>query len=317
MRSPSFIVALLLFLPLPAHADAQSVQHETAAPEAASQKYDYKKRPGVEIRVLDSGWGDARAGDIETVLYAVAAVLLERFPGRRLNPILVAHSDGHPLTLYEKGPNGEYRIYLSAKDQYWAHYAYEFAHELTHILTNHEHFAFFREITHNQWFSEALCEAVSLYALKQLAFLWEVSPPHPRWRPYAPAFEEFAERLFSERHRRLPPDTLLAAWFEQNEQDLKRDPYLRKHNEVVANILLPLFEENPEIWQAIGYLPAKGASFRDYLLAWRANAPEDCKDIITYIMGLFGLLRDSGEKGTGSSETPAPGAARTSGGRAL
>lgn len=315
MRSLSFIA--LLFLSVSTRTDAQPVQHQTAAPTAASQKYEYKKRLGLEIRVLEGGWGDARAEDIETVLYAVAAVLLERFPGRRLNPILVAHSDKYPLTLYEKGPHGEYRIYLSAREQYWAHYAYEFAHELTHILSNHEHFAYSREITPNQWFAEALCEAASLYALKRLAFLWEVSPPHPRWRPYAPTFEEFAERLFNERHRQLPPDTLLATWFEQNEQDLRRDPYLRKHNEVVANMLLPLFEENPEFWQAIGYLPAKGASFRDYLYAWRANAPEDFKDTITYVMALFGLLRDAGEKGIPSSETPAAEAAPTPGGRAL
>ena len=295
-----FIVALL-FLSVSTGADVQSVRQHAAVPQAPSEEYQYNKRPDLEIRVLEGGWGDARAEDIGTVLYSVAAVLLERFPGRRLNPILVAHSDDFPITLYEKGPQGEYRIYLSAGDRHWAHYAYEFAHELTHILTNHEHFAFSREITHNQWFSEALCEAVSLYALKQLALVWQVSPPQPRWRSYAPTFEEFAERLFNERHRRLPLDTLLATWCEQNEPDLRRDPYRRAHNEVVANVLLPLFEENPEIWQAIGYLPAKGASFRDYLNAWRANAPDDCKDIITYVMALFGLVQDSGKTGIASS----------------
>lgn len=316
MRSLSFGIVLLL-LSLSACMGPQSVEQQAAAPQAASPKYEYNKTPGLEILVLDGGWGDASAEDIETVLHSVAAVLLEHFPGRRLNPILAAHSDERPLTLYEKGPHGEHRVYLSAKDQHWAHYAYEFAHELTHILSNHEHFAFSREISHNQWFAEALSEAASLYALKQLAFLWEVSPPHPNWRPYAPAFEEFAERLFNERHRRLPPDTSLATWFEQSEQDLRRDPYLRAQNEVVANVLLPLFEENPEIWQAIGYLPAKGASFQDYLRAWRANAPDDCKDIITYVMALFGFPRDGGVKETATSGTPLAEAAPTPGRRAL
>ncbi len=300
MRSLSFGIALL-FLSLSACMSPQPVEQHAAAPQAAPPKNYYNRTPGLEIRVLGGGWGDASAKDIETVLYSVAALLLERFPSRRLNPIVVAHSDDYPITLYKKGSRGEYRVYLSAKDQHWAHYAYEFAHELTHILGNHEHFALSREIAPNQWFAEALSEAVSLYALKQLVIVWEVSPPHPHWRAYAPTFEEFAERLFNERHRRLPSDTLLATWFEQNERDLRRDPYLRRHNEVVANVLLPLFEENPEIWQAIGYLPAKGASFRDYLLAWRASAPEACKGIITYVMALFGLVQDGGKAGIASS----------------
>ncbi len=309
-----FLVASL-FLSISTGTDVQSVQRHAAAPQAA--EYQYNKRPGLEIRGLEGGWGDARAEDIETVLYSVAAVLLEHFPGRRLNPILVAHSDERPLTLFEKGPQGEYRIYLSASDQHWAHYAYEFAHELSHVLTNYEHYASSGTITPNQWFAEALCEAVSLYALKQLALAWDVSPPQPRWRTYAPELEQFAERFIREPHRRMPPDTLLATWFEQREQDLRRNPYLRPYNEVVANVLLPLFEENPEIWQAIGYLPAKGASFRDYLHAWRANAPDECKDIITYVMALFGLLQDGRQTGTASPETSAAYAAPAPGGRAL
>lgn len=298
MRSLGFI-HILVFLWLSAYAAAQP------AGTAVSRAGERDAKPRVEIRVLEGGWGEARTEDIETVLRSVAAVLLEHFPGRRLHPILVAHSDPHPLTLFERGPRGEYQVRLSARGQYWAHYAYEFAHELAHILSNYEHYASFGAITANQWFVEALCEAASLYALKRLALVWEVSPPRPDWRAHAQAFRQFAERFFNERHRRLPPDTSLAAWFEKKERDLRQNPYLRDRNEVVANVLLPLFEKNPEIWQAIAYLPATGASFRDYLFAWRANAPKDCRDFITYVMVLFGIREEGGQVRASSPDFPA------------
>jgi hypothetical protein len=140
--------------------------------------------------------------------------------------------------------------------------------------------------------------------LKRLAFAWEVSPPYPHWAAYAPTFEEYAERFLSERHRRLPPATALATWFAQNEQDLARNPYLRGRNEVVANILLPLFEESPHLWVAIASLnrEPRGNSFRDYLQTWHANAPEECKGTIKHMMALFGVWPESDARGSASSD---------------
>lgn len=271
---------------------AWAAQHQAAMSKGVFKPHERNRTPGLEIRVLAGEWGDARAKDIETVLYSVAAVLLEHFPGKRLNPILVAPSDKRPLILYEKGPNSEYQVYLTAKDGDWAQHAYEFAHELSHILTRYERNAHSGVTASNQWFEEALCEVASLYVLRRLASAWEVSPPHPHWAAYAPTFEKYAERFLSEPHRRLPPATSLATWFAQNEQDLARNPYLRGHNEVVANILLPFFEENPRLWLAIGCLnqEPKGASFRDYMQTWHDNALEDCKGMIKRIMALFGVL---------------------------
>lgn len=247
-----------------------------------------------DIQVVAGGWGNARTEEIKAVLDSIAAILLEHFPGRRLSPISVRHTDQHPATLYRRGPNDAYRVFLSAQDRRWARYAYEFAHELSHILSNYEHHVFSKMTTFNQWFEEALCETASIYALKRLAVAWEIAPPYPHWAAYAPAFERHAQRLLTEPRRRLPHDMSLAGWLERNEPELRSNPYLRGHNEIVANLLLPLFEENPQIWEAIGYLNpgAKSSSFREYLRSWHASAPEDYKDIIRYIMALFGFSAD-------------------------
>ena len=299
------IIVACLILSFSAVTVAFADKDQFAALEVAAKKDEPQKRRGLEIRVIGGGWGDARPKEIETVLDSVATILLEHFPGRRLHPILVAHSDEYPIILYKKGPAGEYQVYLSAKDRNWARYAYEFAHELGHILSNYDQRGYPNMTTDNQWFEEALGEVASLYALKRLASVWELSPHHPLRAAYAREFERYAERFLEEQHRRLPPNTSLATWFEQNEDELRGDPYLRCHNELVANLLLPLFEEYPQFWEAIGYLhpAAAGGNFQEYMHAWRANAPQRHKDLIRYIMALFGVL-DSG-RGTGTASLEA------------
>ena len=298
------IIVACLILSFSAVSVAFADKDQIAALEAGARSEPQKRR-GLEIRVVGGGWGDARPEEIETVLNSVATILLEHFPGRRLNPILVAHSDEYPIIVYKKGPGNEYRVYLSAKDQHWPRYAYEFAHELSHILSNYDHHAYSKRTTYNQWFEETLSEVASLYALRRLASVWEVSPPHPHRAAYAREFERYAERFLGEQHRRLPPSTSLARWFAQNENELRDNPYLRCHNELVANLLLPLFEEYPAFWEAIGYLRlgAAGGDFREYMHAWRANAPEHHKDLIRYVMALFGILE--GGKGTGTASLEA------------
>jgi hypothetical protein len=279
-----------------AAADAPAVAVE------ASNPYATLRTAGVEISVRDSGWDGARAQDIETVLYSVATILLEHFPGRRLNPIVVSHSAERPMTLYKKGAGNSYQVQLSAKGEHWARYAYEFAHEFSHILMNYDHQANARTATFNQWFEEALCEAASLYALKRLAFVWEHWPPQPQWAAYSIEFERYVERFQSESHRRLTDDVSLAEWFQKHEEALRTTAYLRSYNEVVATVLLPLFEDNEAFWEAIGYLnlEPKRSTFREYLETWHDNAPDEYKDTIRYIMGLFGVLR---EADTASSAT--------------
>jgi hypothetical protein len=249
-------------------------------------------QPRVDITVVaDPAWGDASPQDIQAVLASVAAVMLENFPGKRVQPIVVAHSDLQPITLFRRSSNDEHWVLLTAKDRYWAQYAYEFAHELSHILSNYEHHMGSAAAASNQWFEEVLCEIGSLYALKSMAAVWEHSPPFPNWAPYAKALERYAERLKGEAHRELPPATSLAAWFKDAESQLQNDPYMRKRNEIVANALLPLFEERPAMWGAVGYLHAQRiqSNFENYLREWHEQVPDEYKGAIQSIAALFGF----------------------------
>lgn len=164
-------------------------------------------------------------------------------------------------------------MHLTARNRRWAKFAYEFAHELCHVMSSYEENVGADTTKYNQWFEEALCEAASLFTLKCMADTWEASsPPPPDWAAHASALRRYADRLIEEGHRKLPARTALAAWLRQNEDQMRNDPYLREKNEVVANLLLPLFERNPENWGALRYLnldPEDArSSLRQYLENW-------------------------------------------------
>lgn len=295
-------VALTL---LPAHTPRAG--ELPAAPPA--KKTGKKAQPhGLVIRIADGGWGDAEPEEIETLLYAVAAEMLSHFPGRRIDPVIASHTRDHPIVLYERAPGGEYQVYLAAKDKRWAEFVYEFSHELCHIVANYEHHAPPHANRH-QWFEEALCETASLYTLRRFSASWSESPPRPEWAAYAPAMHRYAERMLNEPHRRLPAHSTLAYWLRRNAPSLRDNPYLRDRNEVVANQLLPLLEENPGSWEAIGFLnveaPEEAASFRDHLHHWYRRAPLQHKQFIRRTLTLLGEVVPMGED-VAAASTPPP-----------
>lgn len=245
----------------------------------------------MEIRVEAGDWGNARPRDIEAVLTTVADTLLPSFPQHAGERILVAYSDAGPSVLLEKSRDGAHRVFLKVRDTRWDQFAYQFSHELCHVVTNHEH----RELAQgvlardHQWFEETLCEAVSLLTLERMTAHWEHAPPHPGWQAYAPAFREYAQQLLNERHRHLPPGETLGQWFSANREALERNPYLRQENELLATHLLPLFETLPDSLEAIGYLNQSlpAASFTAYLASWYDCCPGQHRTFIMEVMALL------------------------------
>jgi len=248
---------------------------------------------GVAIRVEGEGWGTADREEIETLLHAVAGELISRREGVLDQPILVTHAPGSPVTLYERGSAGEYQIRLSARNRSWAQYAYQFGHELCHIMSNFGSSAGVAVRKRNQWFEEAVCEAAGLYALRSMATRWQTDAPYSAWKDYAPVLRGYADRLLAEPHRRLPEGVSPGRWLQAKLDVLADDPYRRDDNEVVANLLLPLFERAPEHWAALGFLnlhpadPSVGLS--QYLRHWRSNAPDEHRQFIDELTGELGL----------------------------
>jgi hypothetical protein len=248
-----------------------------------------ESREVARIRVTDGDWGKASARDIEILLNRVAAELLRHFPGRQLDPIVVSHSRSGPVVLYQKSPKNEYQVYLAAQDERWAEYVYEFSHELVHILANYQYHAPPHEARH-QWFEETLCESASLYALKKFSLSWEQAAPRPGWHDYAPAFHRFTQRALTEPHRQLPANMTFLEWFQQNGAKLTGNPHRRNENELIANLLLPVLEQNPD-WRALAYLNLEqsehGASFYHHLMGWHKNTPAANRELVAETLKIF------------------------------
>lgn len=249
---------------------------------------------GVTIRVDGAGWGSAERDEIETLLVAVTDVLVSDPAQQALSaPIVVTYAPGSPVTLFERGPAGEYQVHLSARNRHWAQYAYQFGHELCHVMSNFELRAGDAARKRNQWFEEAVCEAAGLFALRSMALRWQTAAPYSTWQDYAPALRAYADRLVTEPHRQLPEGVSPGNWLQARLETLGRDPYHRDDNEVVANLLLPLFERAPEQWAALHYLnlhPADAvADLPEYLRNWRSSAPHEHQHFIDTLAGELGL----------------------------
>ena len=241
----------------------------------------------LSIRVMRDDWGDANTRDIRGVMESAAGELWKNFPERRLHPIIVQRGRHSPITLYRRGPRGEYLVKVTSKGRHWCQFAYQFAHEFCHILANYSH----KTPVANKWFEEAICEMASIYVLRQMAVTWKTLPPYPHWKSYAPAIQEYVDDL-QKAEDMLPKGKTLAKWYEENSATLRKAPCMRAKNRIVANSLLSLFEASPEHWAAIGYLnsgKAASESFQDHLANWYRQTPARHRKIVSDIIEMFEL----------------------------
>lgn len=240
----------------------------------------------MRIEVEPRGWGDALPSDIEALLYDVASHINRLLAEPVVERILVAPAVGAeatPITLYRRGRSGPVTIQLTAQGRSWSQFAYQFAHEFCHVLSNYERL----HINPNQWFHEALCELASVFTLRRMAERWPVQPPYPNWNGYAPSLADYADELLGDPCRQLPSDLTLRQWLTEHEEALRSDPYRRNRNSVVACQLLPFFEAEPNGWNAVRSLPISKGSLMEYLFDWKECAAPTDKPFVKRVIEAF------------------------------
>ena len=256
---------------------------------AVAQAGNEKSPPHpLDIRVVGGDWGGGQVRDIQKVCHSAAMELWPYFAGRRLRPIVVSRSHEGPITLYQRLEQGQYQVRLDSEDNLWAQFSFQFAHEFCHVLCNYD------DDEHpNRWFEESICELASLFALRRMAETWNTSPPYPNWKSYAPHLKDYADNRMREIQQ--PASTSLAEWYGENAQQLYAGAAGRERNRIVAAALLPLFEQQPQHWEAVGYLNCgkgfKKQSFQQYMQDWEYFAPERHKGFIKGIGKMFDVDR--------------------------
>ena len=237
--------------------------------------------------VAGADWGDAKPDNIETLLKDVAShcTWSIREPLTGIIEVAPTHStDDDPVTLYRPSPQSPFPVLLPARDRKWDRFAYQFAHELCHILSNYERL----RDNPNNWFHEALCELASVFTLRRMAERWPAYPPYSNWADYAESLASYVQERLSRKEHQLPVEMTLSAWLLSEEEGLRKDCYLRDKNAVVAYSLLPIFESEPAGWNTVRRLPDSSAMFNDYLLDWHSQVEPIDKPFVNRVIQMFG-----------------------------
>jgi hypothetical protein len=233
-------------------------------------------------------------GVIQSLFSATVHLLFEYSPGHpNLNcEVRVAYGTTGPRVRYGGNSTIGYDIDLTAENDDWCKHLYQFGHEACHVLAQYQ------QTQHsNQWFEESLCEMSSLYCLKNIASMGAKGqgPCVNLWTtgllPYHQSLDAYAESYIKSPDRACNGGQL-QNWLKRFETDLRRNPYIRCLNGVVANRLLPLFMARPSNWAAVEFLNANPCvngqdSFAQYLDNWRAATPHQFHALINEVRAMF------------------------------
>ena len=260
---------------------------------AADKSRASEFRP-INIRVQAGGFGVASAADITAVLQSAAGELFRYWPRPQFPSIDVYHRADHPQTDSRRAAGNRIAIGLTARDNHWAQYSFQFAHECCHALINYSNDE--RGLTRdrryaNLWLEESLCETASLFTLRALSRSWFIAPPYAAWRDYAPWFSAYAQERLALPEHHLPAGTSFLAWFRANEPALRQDSTRRDRNAIVAARLLPIFEKEPRGWGALAFLNSPStdpkSSLTQYLAQWRSRCPQGLRSFVTKVKAVF------------------------------
>lgn len=134
-------------------------------------------------------------------------------------------------------------IYLSANDDYWCQWVYQFAHEYCHHLING---SLTGEWSSLLWFEETVCELSSLYNLCEMETFCERNG----LVYYAPSVRKYREDLMVRGSQTYDLD-VAGGWRKEYEDLLSTGGYQRDLYNAIAVRMYPLFVENPKLWKLI------------------------------------------------------------------
>ena len=252
----------------------------------------------MQIVVADSDWGDAERDNIEQLLKDVAARLTQPIRETLEGVIEVRPTNNigdPPVTSYRTSSEAPYPIFLSARNKEWSKFAYQFSHELCHVISKYERL----RANANNWFLEALCEVASMFTLRRMAEGWLDCPPYANWAEYSQSLASYAEENLRRDERQLPTDMTLPNWLLLEEAALRRDTAaaqdtnstisdeLRHKYAIVAYTLLPVFEGEPSGWNGVLNMPNTSGMLKDYLHEWHSQVEASDKPFVKRIMQLF------------------------------
>ena len=263
---------------------------------ATVKRVGNKQKLKIKLDVSHDDWGDIQPDKIAILLQDTAFHInrLLRHPFDEEIRVLPSQVD-HPKVLYRESLEYPYTIWISARDNDWCKFAYQFAHEFCHVLSGYENI----KENPNNWFHEAICELSSMFTIRRMAVRWLTHPAFPNQKGYAAALSEYGQNLLNNQDAQLSADMSLHSWLSLHEKVLRVTPInekeQRNNQTLVASHLLPIFEKTPNGWNAIRKLPNSTEALSDYFVAWYSEGNSEDKGFVARLAGTFGYTISSEE----------------------
>jgi hypothetical protein len=192
--------------------------------------------------------------------------------------IIDDHTEGTPAIWLHDDATRTAWIIVDIGPNDWSKLAYQFGHELGHVLCNSWE-ASAKPQPPSQWFEESLVEAFSIRGLGRLARSWRENPPFWGDEAFGVAIRTYRENLLSGYRKEAEPKLVsdAAAWFRADRAVLESSEAAAKGVAVLH--ILDVLESNGEWVEDLGAVnrwPSRtGVPLEPYLTLWE----QSCKDV--------------------------------------
>ncbi|MDX8495156.1 hypothetical protein RFN29_26715 [Mesorhizobium sp. VK22B] len=189
------------------------------------------------------------------------------------------HTSGQPAIWLHPDGSSMAWIIVDIGERDWSKLAYQFGHELGHVLANSwQQDA--KPAPPCQWLEEALVEAFSLHGLRRLAKDWNENPPFPGDNAFGDSIGKYSEDIIRGYGTLADQQGLTrdaAVWFADHRDEIEI-PGLNPFAQAISVILLAEYDRTPECIEALGALnrwPGRsGVPIAEYLRRWKRSCAE-------------------------------------------
>ncbi len=226
---------------------------------------------------LGGNWGHMIPASAQKVLIRMRMASLDfvRLVSDRQPSVLRVeeHTSGLPHVWLHSAEPATAWIVVDIGERDWSKLAYQFGHELGHVLANSWR-PDAKPARPCQWLEEAMVEAFSLRGLARLAEEWKRNPPFAKDNAFGDAIAKYRQDII-DRYAQLGREQGMAqgfaAWFRNNRAAIEASalgPFAR----AASLTILAEYERRPKCVEALGALnrwPGRtGVPIDAYLRSW-------------------------------------------------
>ena len=219
---------------------------------------------------LTEDWAGPNAEEVKVALAPTYELLREVFKIDGLDAkIHIFRGEPHPrIHVSGRGHDKVHVIRLSTEGYFYPQYTYQWAHELTHLFTNHEDLQNERFL----WMLEMFAEMGSAYAIFEFSRDSPISQFDERiWQSYFNA--NYEKNYGSRLDHLLEPDSKVEDWYPEYKDLLEHFGTVRELNWAFAHELLPHFIVDKDLWSQLAEMNkwdnSRDDNMQDYLNSWR------------------------------------------------